>query len=162
MVVIKKNYKNILLLLLFLLTFVCLTTGLILPALTITQFSFFTKSHSILSTFIILIVHQHYIIGIIILLFSVIVPYSKIILLAGLYFLPHHGQSWRKKLVHYLMIIGKWSMLDVMIVAFVMISLQGNFFISTQLNIGIYFFASSVILSMGLTTYMYNLLTKYK
>ena len=64
-------------------------------------------------------------------------------------------------MVEWLGSLGKWSMLDVFVVAMMVIITKISGFASAQPRIGIYFFGASVFLAM-LTTERINFLLKTK
>ena len=88
-----------------------------------------------------------------------LLPYLKLLLLAWLFFSvgPAERRRW---LLGWLSAVGKWSLLDVLVVALIVFSLQGGFFVSSRLETGIYLFAGAVILSMVLTGWIARLATR--
>jgi paraquat-inducible protein A len=143
-------------LLLFLLAAAALTEGLRLPAITITRAGLFDSQYSILAGLADLADGGHYGVFAFILVFSVVLPYVKLLLLAWL-FLSSGPAERRRRLLSSLAAVGKWSLLDVLVVSLIVFSLQGGFFVSSQLEPGLYLFASAVILSMMLTGWIARL-----
>ena len=146
-------------LLLFLLAAAGLTLGLRLPAITVTQAGLFDSQYSILGGLTDLASQSHYLVFAVILLFSVLLPYLKLLLLAWLFFSIGPAER-RRRLLGWLTAVGKWSLLDVLVVALIVFSLQGGFFVSSRLETGIYLFAGAVILSMVLTGWIARLATR--
>ena len=146
-------------LLLFLLAAAGLTLGLRLPAITVTRAGLFDSQYSILGGLADLASGGHYAVFAIILLFSVLLPYLKLLLLAWLFFSVGPAER-RRRLLGWLTAVGKWSLLDVLVVALIVFSLQGGFFVSSRLETGIYLFAGAVILSMVLTGWIARLATR--
>ena len=142
--------------LLFLLAAGALTEGLRLPAITITQAGLFDSQYSILTGLADLANGGHFAVFAIILLFSVLLPYVKLLLLAWL-FLSAGPVERRRRLLAWLAAVGKWSLLDVLVVSLIVFSLQGGFFVSSRLEPGLYLFAGAVILSMALTGWIARL-----
>ena len=136
-----------------------LTQGLRLPAITVTQAGLFDSQYSILGALTDLASEGHYAVFAIILLFSVLLPYLKLLLLAWLFFSVGPVER-RRRLLGWLTAVGKWSLLDVLVVALIVFSLQGGFFVSSRLETGIYLFAGAVILSMVLTGLIARLATQ--
>src|SRR5258707_7557289 len=145
-----------LILLLFVLAGGALTAGLRLPAITITQAGLFDSQYSILAGLGSLADQGHYAVFAFILLFSVLLPYVKLLLLAWLFFSPGPVER-RRRLLAWLAAVGRWSLLDVLVVALIVFSLQGGFFVSSRLEPGLYLFAGAVILSMALTAWIARL-----
>jgi paraquat-inducible protein A len=87
-----------------------------------------------------------------ILLFSVALPYCKLALLAWLVLARHHSER-RRRLLALIAAAGRWSMLDVLALAMVIVTLRGGFWVSVSLAPGLYLFAGAVILAMLLTAW---------
>src|SRR5262249_1557309 len=102
--------------LLLLLAAGALTAGLLLPALTITRIALFDSQLSILGGLADLWTSGHLGVFMLILLFSVMLPYTKLALLTFL-FLARASAERRRRLLALLSGLGKWSMLDVLVVA---------------------------------------------
>jgi paraquat-inducible protein A len=143
-------------LLLFLVAAAALTEGLRLPAITITRAGLFDSQYSILTGLADLADNGHYAVFGLILLFSVLLPYVKLLLLAWL-ILSSGPVERRRRLLAWLAAVGKWSLLDVLVVSLIVFSLQGGFFVSSRLEPGLYLFAGAVILSMLLTGWIARL-----
>ncbi len=91
---------------------------------------------------------KNYIIALLVLLFSVIIPIIKSLVLLTYGFLKEsHKADW---VVAFINKIGKWSMADVFIVAILVVffSTKQDIHTSIKLEIGLYFFISYVLLSM--------------
>ncbi len=162
--------QNVLLIGLISLSIIALITGWFSPILEITAyqdipllgntiFQYETKS---IVTALEKIFHQgQYGIGAIILLFTVITPIIKTIIMLTI--------SFRKKLhltskrVKFLSLVGKWSMLDVFVVAIVVtyFSMKSSGQTDANLQIGVYYFSIYVVLSM-ICTYILSYTSKPK
>ncbi len=83
-----------------------------------------------------------------ILLFSVIIPFLKIFILIFTIIFKEHKFS--HNLINFFKHLGKWSMLDVFVVAILLVYLTSNSgdISHAQIQIGLYFFLIYVILSM--------------
>ena len=88
------------------------------------------------------------IVGITILLFSIIVPLLKIITL--IFTILFRNYRFSHHLVEFFKHIGKWSMIDVFVVATFLVYLTSNRGTSShaEIEVGLYFFLAYVILSM--------------
>jgi paraquat-inducible protein A len=125
-----------------------LAAGLALPAVRVVRFRLVDDTLSVLSGIAELWRDGSWPLAIVIALFSVAFPIAKLALAAWLWFAPHA----RRDAVHALVAgTGKWSMLDVMVVAIVVASMQGGFAVRLQPQVGIYLFAASTILATVLT-----------
>ena len=83
-----------------------------------------------------------------ILLFSVLLPLLKSLTLTST--LLFHKHPWSKHLVNFFKHIGKWSMIDVFVVATFLVYLtsNGGGISQAEIQVGLYFFLVYVILSM--------------
>ena len=106
------------------------------------------ESKSILTTIEKLFHQKNYLISFLVLMFSVLIPFFKSIVLLVYGFLKetHKGE----KLISFINKIGKWSMADVFIVALLVVFFSTKQDIHTLLKLetGIYFFIFYVLLSM--------------
>ena len=87
-------------------------------------------------------------IAITILLFSVLLPLLKSLTLTST--LLFHKHPWSRHLVNFFKHIGKWSMIDVFVVATFLVYLtsNGGGISQAEIQVGLYFFLVYVILSM--------------
>ena len=106
--------------------FVLFWPAVLLPILEIEQLGQ-RSQQSILSGIFDLLRHGSYLVGIIVLLFSIVFPLTKILLLMELSWLEllhRRHKAWSLRLMEN---VGKWSMMDVMLLAFlVMLVKLGN------------------------------------
>lgn len=93
---------------------------------------------------------NEYFLGILLLIFSFVLPILKFILI-GLS-LMNWTTERQQQLIHGLNSVNKWAMLDVFVVALVIVNIKtGNGLIKTQLEIGTTFFAVAIVLLMVCT-----------
>jgi paraquat-inducible protein A len=131
-----------------------LAFGLYAPILTLEKFYFFSNTVSLLSALRQLASEAEWGLFVLIGLFSVAFPILKIAVLLLIWnFDPAHGERHRRHL-HWLSIYGKWSMLDVFVVALVVVSVKLGSLAEARVEIGIYAFAASVILTMLLSAWI--------
>ena len=83
-----------------------------------------------------------------ILLFSILLPMVKSLTLT--FMLIFYNNSWNHKLVNFFKQIGKWSMIDVFVVATFLVYFTSNAggISQAEIEVGLYFFLAYVILSM--------------
>lgn len=125
-----------------------LAAGLALPAVRVIRFRLVDDALSVLSGIAELWRDGSWPLAIIVALFSVAFPIAKLALAAWLWFAPHA----RRGAVHALVAgAGKWSMLDVLVVAVVVASMQGGFVVRLRPEIGVYLFGASTILAALIT-----------
>ena len=127
---------------------VCLVLGLTLPVMRLTRFYVWTDVHSLMSVVRELYLSGEMVLAGIICLFSIIFPFLKLIYLLGLYSVRHvspgHPSRWLQRMSW----LGKWSMLDVLVLALVIFYAKATNLADATSMPGIYMFAAAVILTM--------------
>ena len=95
-----------------------------------------------------------------ILLFSILLPLLKSLTLTSTLLFQEH--SWSRHLVNFFRHIGKWSMLDVFVVAIFLVYLtsNGGGISQAEIQVGLYFFLMYVLLSMVTTILTQKVLNK--
>jgi paraquat-inducible protein A len=131
-----------------------LIAGWSLPTLKLTQVIFFTSTYSIWAGIMELWKSHHYFLAGLIFFFSMIFPTAKLLGLLGIWFAPL-TRDVRGKYLDWLEILGRWSMLDVFVVATLIVLIKSKDIVDANAAIGIYLFAGAVMLSM-LTTSIIN------
>lgn len=142
----KYGYVSILLVssLLFLLL------GLFLPAIHLKEIVFFQSTFSVLTGIQNLFIEGHILLGLLIVLFSILFPIFKLLILFRVWFscMPESKQIFY---IRWLEIFGKWSMLDVFVVAITVVMTQISKLADANPRIGIYFFCASILITMIVT-----------
>lgn len=151
------SIRNSCTLLLILSSLACLYPGLMFAMLTIKvsaalplvgQIDLYEATQSIIQTIDNLFLNENYLVAWLILLFSVVVPVVKTIML--LLVLLIKQQHWRQPMFNFVSLIGKWSMADVFVVSIFMAYLasKSNQAISATLHEGFYYFTAYCVLSI--------------
>ncbi len=126
----------------------CLALGLTLPVVKLTRLYFWTDTHSVLSILSALYASDEVFLAGVILVFSIVFPVLKLlyIVMAGTLITFDHARQnrWFKRIDW----LGKWSMLDVLVLALLVFYAKSSEFADAVGLPGIYFFAASVILTM--------------
>ncbi len=106
------------------------------------------ESKTILGTIAKMYHDKNYLIAFLVLLFSVLIPFLKSVVLLLYGFFKESGLG--KNLISFIDKIGKWSMADVFIVAILVVffSTKQDIHTSIKLEVGLYFFIGYVLLSM--------------
>ena len=85
--------------------------------------------------------------------FSILFPFAKLIILTEVLPLARRTITPAKiRLLHLAEVMGKWSMIDVLIVCFVLALTNDQLFISAEPKIGIFTFMTAVLLSLSCST----------
>ncbi|MCK5917026.1 MAG: paraquat-inducible protein A [Cocleimonas sp.] len=127
------------------------------PLLTLIKFSFLENTVSLLSTVKQFYADQEWFLFIIITLFSLCVPVIKIANLLLILNVDYSRGSLLDKSLHVIEIIGKWSMLDVFVVALLLVSVKLGALAKIEIHYGLYAFATAVLLTMGLSYWIHHL-----
>ena len=136
---------------------VLLIFGVQRPLMTIEKLLFWESKYSIISGIKNLLKNGNYFIGIVLLVFSVIFPFLKLFTLGFVWF-GKIGSDVRKISLHWLEFLGKWSMLDVLIVAVIIFISRSGWMSKATPQIGLYLFSVAIFLSM-IVTYMIKSVT---
>ena len=120
--------------------------SLISPLFTLEKFYFFANTVSLFSALLSLIDKGHLFLFLIIFVFSIVFPVFKLAVI--LYLWNTQAGLAVQRLLRLIHQFGKWSMLDVFVVALMVVSIKFDAVADMQIHYGLYLFLSSVILSM--------------
>jgi paraquat-inducible protein A len=136
-----------------LISLVSLWIGIFAPVMTFKKLVFFKETYSIVAGLRALFSNEEYFLFLILLVFSVLFPTIKILLLGYI----RHSSSWsrerREKWLHILSSASKWSMLEVYVVAMLVVVLRLGILGSVTLHWGLYLFAVSVLFSTSVSLF---------
>ena len=139
------------LLVLLVITAIMLAVGLSAPILTLEKFFIIENTFSIYSGLVQLLEEGRIFLFVIILLFSVVMPIIKL----GVLFRLLGSTAGSSETLHrYLRLMhqyGKWSMLDVFVVALLVVAVKLGAVASVETHYGLYAFGSAVLLTMAIT-----------
>lgn len=121
--------------------------GLTAPSIEFSRFYFLTDRHSILSVIIGLWQEGEAFLAAILALFSVAFPILKIITLAAASTAMVITGRIAKRILHIAVILGRWSMLDVLVLALVIFYVKNSGIGDANTLPGIWFFAAAVVLT---------------
>ncbi len=124
--------------------------GLSMPVLTVRKI-WEKNTFSILTGITSLYDEKFYFLAFIIFFFSLVFPVTKLAALLLIWGV-RLSDSNRIALVHWLGFLGKWSMLDVFVVAVIVVSVKLGVLASAEPKSGIYIFGLSILLSMVTTS----------
>lgn len=127
---------------------VCLFLGLTLPVIRLTRLYVWTDTFSITSVIWTLFREGEFWLSAVLFVFSILFPALKLLYLLVLFAMPGDSGSKRMKNLNRLAWLGKWSMLDVLVMALVIFYVKSSGVADAVALPGIYFFAASVILTM--------------
>jgi paraquat-inducible protein A len=124
-----------------------LIAGWSFPTLELTKVIFFTSTYSIWAGIMELWKADLYFLAGLIFFFSMIFPMAKLLGLMGIWIVPLE-QETRSRYLDWLELLGRWSMLDVFVVATLIVLIKSKAIVDAKAAIGIYFFAGAVLLSL--------------
>ena len=151
---------------LLVITLSCFIVGLVSPIITMTKFVFIENTFSVLSGTIQLLKEKQFFLFIVISSFSVVLPLVKMVVLLKL-LVVYGNKPWEEeakkrvaldKSLHWMHLYGKWSMLDVFVVAVLVVAVKLGAIASVEMRYGLYFFAAAVLLTMILTARVVSLM----
>jgi paraquat-inducible protein A len=132
------------------LTAIALGVGLASPIVTLNKFIFLENTFSVLGGVVQLLKEGKVFLFILITGFSILLPILKIGVLYRL--LSKAGDESRtRKYLHWMHLYGKWSMLDVFVVAVLVVTVKLGAFANVEVRYGLYAFATAVVLTMYVT-----------
>jgi paraquat-inducible protein A len=143
--------------LILVLTAVFLALGLVSPIITLKKFVLIENTFSVLGGVLELLVEGQFFLFILITAFSVVLPVLKIIVLYLLLSPKMESGTKLDTYLHWMHVYGKWSMLDVFIVAVLVVAVKLGAIASVEMRYGLYFFALAVVLTMYVTARVVSL-----
>jgi len=129
-----------------------LFVGLVTPIITLNKFVLIHNTFSVLSGVIELFREGQIFLFLVITGFSVVIPILK---LWVLYRLVSKSEAAKEKVIkqlHWMHLYGKWSMLDVFVVAVLVAAVKLGAVADVEMRFGLYAFAASVLLTMFITS----------
>jgi paraquat-inducible protein A len=127
---------------------VLLILGWNLPIMTITRLVVFDEKTSILEGAMILLRQGEVFLFIVLVLFSVVFPLIKLICALIFWFRIPARTPWLPRWTDRIDLLGKWSMLDVFVVALGVVAVQISLVSEILLHAGLYLFLAAILLSM--------------
>ena len=125
-----------------------LVLGITLPAIQLTKLYLWTDRHSILTAIYALYLDKEYFLAGLIFLFSVIVPSCKLVYLLVISTLAAPRPATRERTVERLESLGKWSMMDVLVLALMVFYVNASSIADATALPGVYLYSASVFLTM--------------
>jgi len=127
-------------------------TGLLAPIITLTKFVLIENTFSVLSGVIELLKEGKLFLFLLITGFSIVLPVLKLWILYRLVSKSAAMEKSVRKLLHWMHLYGKWSMLDVFVVAILVVAVKLGAIADVEMRFGLYAFAASVLLTMYVTS----------
>ena len=131
-----------------------LGVGLVAPIITLHKFVLIENTFSVISGVIELFREGQFFLFILITGFSIVLPLLKIVLLNTVLSAKDNNPANIRKYLHWMHTFGKWSMLDVFVVAVLLVSIKLGPMADVTVHYGLYLFAAAIILMMLLSRLM--------
>jgi paraquat-inducible protein A len=142
--------------LLILVSFVLLLIALSMPLMKIEKMVLWKNEYSVIAGVQGLWEQGQYVLASVLFFFSIVFPMCKLAMLGFIWFVRLAEQR-RQMVLHWLGVLGKWSMLDVFVVAILIVLVKLGPLAKVQPQRGIYWFAAAIFLSMITSMYVDNL-----
>lgn len=126
----------------------CLVLGLTLPVVRLTRLYFWTDTHSLTSVIKALYYTGELFLAGVVFVFSILFPAFKLIYILAAGTLMAQPSARRSRILRRLEWLGKWSMLDVLVLALLVFYAKATALADAVALPGVYFFAASVVLTM--------------
>lgn len=122
-------------------------TGIFLPFTSVTKLWLFQNQISVYRGLIILWQAGELFLFLILFVFTVIFPFVKINAMLVLWLWPRLAVEHARRLFHFVSNMGKWSMLDVFVVAILVLTIKSGGLASIRVEDGFFLFFISVMLT---------------
>lgn len=143
--------------LLLIVTCLLLVMGLVAPIITLKKFILIENTFSVLSGVLQLLNEGQFFLFVVITGFSIVVPVLKIAVLNKLLSPKARSLENMDKYLHWMHLYGKWSMLDVFVVAVLVVAVKLGVVASVEMRFGLYSFTVAVVLTMYVTARVVSL-----
>ena len=132
----------------FVLAGVLLVFGWTLPIMTISKLVFFAERISILAGVAVLWREGHVVLCLVVAVFSIVFPALKLLAALWLWYAVDARGATLGPALERLEVLGRWSMLDVFLVALTIVAIQVSLISEVSTHAGLYVFTAAVVLSM--------------
>jgi paraquat-inducible protein A len=136
-----------------------LVYGLSLPIMHVEKMVFWNNEYSVFTGTVGLYHDKEYFLAGLLFFFSIVFPIVKLATL-GFLWLFKLGTAQRNRILGWLGILGKWSMLDVFVVAILIVAVKLGPMANVQPGRGVYVFSLAIILSIGTTVWTEGLIKR--
>jgi len=138
--------------------FALFAAGIFFPFFHVTKFWLFDDAVSVVGGIMTLFREGEYFLFLILTLFTLVFPCAKLGLLAIIWAEREHELTRVRRLHHWVESLGKWSMLDVFVVAILIVAMKSAAVAELHIGFGLYLFTFSVIATQLASALVANLL----
>ena len=136
------------------LTSLLLILGISCPLFTFRKFYLLKDTFSLVGGLLQLLDKGEYLLVLIIGAFSILMPALKMAVLFQLSHSPPADKLNKKRSFHLLHLLGRWSMLDVFVIAVMVSTIKLGIIASVEIHTGLYLFTLAVVATMLLTHFV--------
>lgn len=124
----------------------CLALGLTLPLVRFEQFFFFEDTPSLIGIILMLWQGGDQLLAVLVALFSVVFPVAKLLVVLNEAAVKRAGEDRQKGILSsFIPLLSKWSMMDVLLVALVIVAAKTSGVASAFTQPGLWFYAASAL-----------------
>lgn len=139
--------------------FLLFASGVFLPFFHVTKFWMFSDAISVVGGIYTLLLEGEYFLFTVLTLFTLVFPCVKLGLLAVIWIERDHNLMRVRRLHQWVEHLGKWSMLDVFVVAILIVAMKSAAVAELHIGLGLYLFTFSVIATQFASAFVARLLT---
>jgi paraquat-inducible protein A len=131
----------------------CFIAGIILPFTAVTKLWLFENQVSVSRGLVVLWKADELFLFLILLVFTICFPFVKINALLALWLYPGLTAEQARSFFKFVSHLGKWSMLDVFVIAILVLTIKSSGVASIKVGSGFYLFFVSVVLTQFASTW---------
>ena len=135
-------------------------TGIFFPFFHVTKFWVFNDAVSVVGGILTLFREGEYFLFAVLTLFTLVFPCVKLGLLMVIWLERDHDLARVRRLHHWVESLGKWSMLDVFVVAILIVAMKSAGVADLHIGLGLYLFTFSVIATQFASAWVAGLLER--
>jgi paraquat-inducible protein A len=144
---------------LLMLSSLLLGAGLCMPLMNVEKMMFWNNDYSVLTGITGLFKEKEYFLSAILFFFCLVFPITKLCTLWFLWLFKCQD-ALRARILEWLTLLGKWSMLDVFVVAILIVAVKLGPMANVEPRQGVYIFSVAIILSIVTSTWIEGLVKK--
>lgn len=129
-------------------------TGVFFPFFHVTKFWVFNSGMSVVGGILTLFHEREYFLFTVLTLFTLAFPCVKLVLLALIWLEREHDLARVRRLHGWVAALGKWSMLDVFVVAILIVAMKSAAVAEIHPGVGLYLFTFSVVATQVASTWV--------
>jgi paraquat-inducible protein A len=142
------------------LSFLLFATGIFFPFFTVTKLWLFQDAVSVVGGIMMLFREGEYFLFAVLTLFTLVFPCVKLGLLTVIWLEREQDLARVRRLHHWVENWGRWSMLDVFVVAILIVTMKAAGLAKIEIGLGLYLFTFSVVATQLASAWVASLLTQ--